>query len=242
MDLYAERGNFVRRRSVGHVLEEIGQVLATSPRVDELRFYDHAFADDPDWLAAFADEYARRHAVPWTCHVPLDAVSPAVAAALARGRCRGVRTHLGSGSRFIREEILSMRLGDEQIVKSCRLLREAGLAVCAKVYVGAPYESAITCEETLRLLRACRCDEVRPIVYYPTPGTRAAELCAENGWISGRGEENYWAGKSVLNMPSLSAEKIEQFARRLPGRVRAGRREMLGKLVRRLRGEARGSS
>jgi hypothetical protein len=68
-------------------------------------------------------------------------------------------------------------------------------------------------------------------VYYPTPGTRAAELCRESGWVSGRGEEGYWNQASTLDMPSLPAERINELAVELPYAVRHGRSSRLMRLL-----------
>ena len=234
MDLYAETDAFVRRRSPPNVLDEIRQVLARYGGVTSVGFYDHCFAADPDWLRRFAAEYPKRCHLPYRCHVRLDHVTPDLAAGLARSMCRTVHVQLGSGSRFIREEILSMRLSDEDIVRACGILRRAGLGISAEVFVGCPYESEITIEETLSLVRQAEVDEVHPRVYYPTPGTRAAELCAENGWTSGRSESSYWRQRSVLDMPSLSADEIVAVVERFPRLLKGRPATSLGKLLRRV--------
>lgn len=239
MDLYAGCGRFVRRRSVGHLLDEVAAVRARYDGAGSVTFYDHCFAMDADWLAEFAAEYPRRCSLPYRCCVSLDLVNEATAAMLSDSLCRSVHVRIGSGSRFIREEVLSMHVADEQIVDACRVLRQAGLRVSAEVFVGCPYESQITVEETLSLVRRCEADQVAARVYYPAPGTRAAELCAENGWTTASRDEDFWAQRSVLNMPSMPAEHIDAVARNysyLLGHRRPGAmRKVLGKARRRRR-------
>jgi len=188
--------------------------------VESVSFYDHCFATDLEWFRGFAADYPRRSALPYRCHVPLMRVSGEVAALLAGSLCRWVHVHLGSGSRFIREEILSMEIGDEEIVEACRVLRQAGLHVVAEVFVGCPYESEITVEETLNLVRRAQAHQIHPRVFYPTPGTRAAELCAENGWISAGPQDAYWHQRSVLDMPSMSRDHIEAIVSKFPRLLR----------------------
>jgi len=234
MDLYAGKGEFVRRRSPGNVLEEIARTVSRYDGAQQVVFRDHCFATDEEWLGEFTSAYPHRCALPFSCHVRLESVTRRMAAMLSAGNCRQVHTHVGSGSRFIREEILSIHLSDRQIVGACRALKRAGMHIAAEVFVGSPYESEITIEETLSLLRRCDVDEVHPKVFYPIPGTRAAELCAENGWVSGRGEENYWKSQSVLDMPALSPQEINAIAARLPSLVRRSRRTTLRSLLDRL--------
>jgi len=228
MDLYGGGENFLRRRSVANVLDEVTGVLGRYEGAKSVTFYDHCFAMDADWLGEFAREYPQRCDLPYRCHVRLGSVTEQVAEMLAASNCRWVHTHVGSGSRFIREDILSIHVDANRINSSCRMLRAAGLRVAAEVFVGSPYESEITIDKTRKLLRRAEFDEVHPRVFYPTPGTRAAELCQESGWISSRGEESYWLGRSVLDMPSMPAGQIDASAQKLS---RLSRRSGLRKLL-----------
>lgn len=236
MDLYGGKGTFVRRRSVANVLAEVYQVANRYSHATSTRFYDHCFADDFPWLAEFCHDYPRRCSLPYRCHVPIAAVTPEVAVLLAGSNCACVETAIGSGSRFIREEVLSMHISDDQIVRACKLLHDADLHVSAQVLVGCPYESDITIEESLDLLGRCDVRDVQSQVFYPTPGTRAAELCKENGWISGRSEDNYWLDRSVLDLPSLSPQRISLLATRLAEAARTAGRGPIRRLFRRLGG------
>lgn len=234
MELYSRHeAPFVRRRSVTHLLDEIAEVIRTYPRAERIVFHDHAFAMDVEWLREFRTEYPKRCALPFRCHVRLGKVTAETAALLADAGCQVVETHLGSGSRFIREEILSMHLSDARIIDACRALHHAGLRITADVFIGAPYESEITVEETLDLLRTTGVDEVRGRVFYPTPGTRAAELCAENGWIRVHDDRCYWARRSVLGMPSMPAEQIDAVAEKLRSLVKRPRSTALRKVLER---------
>ena len=69
-------------------------------------------------------------------------------------------------------------------------------------------------------LRRAGTDAVEARVYYPLPGTKAHELCHENGWLSGRDASAYFAGQSVLDMPGLDAQTIKRYATLLPHMVR----------------------
>lgn len=232
MDVYDDKGPFVRRRSAANLCEEVHAVAMRYPAANMARFYDHSFATDLNWLRDFSDAYPRRSALPYRCFVPISCVTPEIARLLAASNCRRVSTHIGSGSKFIREEILSIHAGNERVVEACQILRQAGLAVSIDVFIGSPYESEITLEETRELLRRCQPDDIHSHVFYPTHGTRAAELCHENGWTTGRGEENYWLGQSVLDMPSLKAGQINALAAKMPSMV--GGQSVLGRMLQRI--------
>jgi len=242
MDLYAEKGTFVRRRSVANVLDEVEAVVQRYHAAQSVRFYDHCFATDAEWLSTFAAEYPGRCKLPYRCHVRLNRLDEPAARLLGQSGCRWADVQIISGSHFIRDEIFSMRTGDEQIVHGCQRLHDAEIKVSAEVFVGSPYESDITVEDTLALLRRAEVDEVRPHVYFPTPGTRAAELAAESGWISGRGEGYYWDHRSVLDMPSMPADQIDAVLRKLPALVKGRRFTSLHKLLGKIAGSRRTSA
>ncbi len=239
--LYETSPHYVRRKSVDRVLAEIDRARSLQPAARSVKFYDHAFAMDAEWLEEFAAAYPQACDLPYRCHARLSTVTEQTAELLASSRCRWVHTLIGSGSRFVAEEILGVPATPRQMRHSCQLLRNAGLDVAAEVFVGSPYESDITLEETLELLDHLDVD-LHPRVFFPPEGTRSRELCVENGWVARQGEADYWKGRSVLSMPSMPPGRIESFARKLPALVRKRRRTGLTGLLGRIRSKRTGQA
>jgi radical SAM superfamily enzyme YgiQ (UPF0313 family) len=213
--LYAGRGAWTRRRSPGSILAEIAQLRARYAAARSVRFLDHSFALDEDWLRGFLGAYEAPDALPFRCHVRCNAATRATIQDLARAGCRRVDVELISGSDFIRNEILHMELSAAQIDETFARLREAGIAVRATVYLGAPYESEMSLEETRLLLRRLRPDwvDVRP--YYPWPGTAAEATARENGWLHARGEEQFHSDRPGIDMPACRPRVVTDFVKRL---------------------------
>ena len=235
LDLYAGRGTFHRRRSVRNLLSEIASVVRMYDQIRQIRFLDHAFAADADWLTVFARDYPSQCPLPYRCHVRLDQVTSELPALLARSGCDIADVEIGSGSTFIRDEVLGLRLTRKQIVDGVAALAAEGIRVHGRLFVGAPYESDVSIDEMIDLLAELALDTVHPRVYYPVPRTRAAEICAENGWISGRGEQSFHANRSVLDMPSLPADRIDDIAHRLDTLIRRRQSGSLAGWFRRIR-------
>lgn len=232
MDLYEQKVPTVRRRSVGHLLAEMTDVLASTPGVRSVGFFDHAFAMDLAWLGEFAPACKAEIGLPVACHVRLKCVSPEAVRLLAEAGVTEVHTLLPSPSRFIREDIHGTVLSQRQAAVSLAMLKEAGFRVAAEVFIGNPYETEITLADTLAMAAETDVDELYPRAYYPLPGTRSAEVCQENGWVSGRGERHYWMNRTVLDMPSLSAGRIDDTIRRFEQLVH-GKSGGLGQWLRR---------
>lgn len=222
LDLYEDHGESVRRRGVASLVDELTKLAEEYESAAAFRLGGHAVATDADWLAEFAEAYPSHLKRPWRCYVPLVDVTPRSAELLARAGCEMVDTHIGSGSRFIREDVFGMRLTDKQILANVELLKNAGLTVIGRTFVGSPYESEITLEKAVKLAGQARFDQLHAEVFYPIPSTRAEETCRENGWLAGDNEEAYWQHRSVLRMPGLSADQIERTADRFNALARRG--------------------
>jgi radical SAM superfamily enzyme YgiQ (UPF0313 family) len=213
--LYEGRGQWVRRRSPGNILAEIALLREQHPGVGQVRFLDHSFALDPAWLGEFLAVYKERCGLPFRCHLRANAASEPIVGQLAGAGCRVADIEVISGSDFIRNEIFEMDLSGEQIRATFVGLKSVGIRSRAIIYLGAPYESEASLEETRALLLELRADlaDVRP--YHPWPGTRARELCQEQGWLHPRGEEQYHRDENGVDMPACRPSVVSAFIRRL---------------------------
>lgn len=213
--LYEGRGAWQRHRSVGNVLAEIRALRTAYPSARSVRFRDHAFALDRAGLDEFLRAYAATDALPMRCHLRANDVRPIDIARLAACGMAAADVELISGSDFIRNEVFAMELSEERIVETFEALRGAGVQSTATVYLGAPYESEVSLEETRELLRRIRPDAVDVRPYHPFPGTTAADLARENGWAHPRGEEQFHTDRNGVDMPTCRAEAVGEFVRKL---------------------------
>lgn len=213
--LYAGRGSWVRRRSPERIIEEIAEIRRNFPGVRRIRFLDHAFALDADWLTGFLQSFRAANPLPFRCHLRANAVSDTLTARLADAGCEAADVELISGSDFIRNEIFAMQLDEERLRAAFDALRAAQIASRAVVYCGSPYDTPAALDETRALLRALRPDwvDVRP--YYPFPGTPARATALENGWLHRRAEDQYHHDECGIDMPACRPEAVAAFVRRL---------------------------
>ena len=227
-ELYGQLGpagpteQFVRRRSAANILDELDQLRARYEPVRAVRFLDHTFAQDEGWLAEFLDPYVYRCALPFYCHLRLNRVTARVARLLDDAGCAGVDVELISGSDFLRNEVFAMGLSSAEIEAAFARLQQTRLRVRAIVYLGAPYESPVSLEHTRDLLRRLRPHSVDVRAYYPFPGTAAAQLCQESGWLHARGEEQYHGDQPGIDLPACRPGPTMAFVRRLRSEWAAG--------------------
>jgi radical SAM superfamily enzyme YgiQ (UPF0313 family) len=225
-------GISVRRRSVAGLLAEIRQVAADFPGIRRLSFPDCTLATDRAWLEEFAAAYPREFPLPFRCHVRANQIDEPTAALLKSAGCEAVEIEVVSGSDFVRNDVFRMETSDAQIAGAFAALRKVGVRTRTRLLVGSPYDSEITLDETVKLHREVRPDAAAALTYHPFPETAAAELARDQGWLSGRGEGEFFAGRSVLDMRSLSAADIERHRRDLPGRILEDSRSGLSSMIR----------
>jgi anaerobic magnesium-protoporphyrin IX monomethyl ester cyclase len=219
--LYEGRGTWVRRRAPGHILAEIALLRERYSGVERVRFLDHTFALDGEWLDNFLTGYGQKCGLPFRSHLRANAADEETVRRLAEAGCELVDVEVISGSNFIRNEIFEMGLSGEQIRTTFDRLRAASVRSRAIVYLGSPYDSEASLADTRTLLLEVKPDlvDVRP--YHPWPGTSAWELCRDQGWLHPRGEEQYHADRAGLDMPACRPEAVDGFIRRLRGELPA---------------------
>lgn len=213
--LYLGGGQWVRRRPPAHICAEIKFLGEHYANLTRVRFLDHAFTLDADWLTEFLPLYRTRCGLPFRCHVRANQPPDTVVPALAAAGCQTADIEVISGSDFLRNEIFNMDLSAEQLSAAFGALRCANIRTRAIVYLGAPYESEAALDETRALLLRLRpaVVDVRP--YYPWPGTSAREVAREHGWIHPRGEERYHRDQVGIQMPACRPPVVQAFVRRL---------------------------
>ncbi len=220
----AEAGTgFVRRRSPAHIFSEIDALCTDFPDTRALRFTDHAFAADGEWLARFAAAYESDCGIPFSCHVRANVLDAERADLLKRAGCVSAEIEVISGSDLVRNDLLDMETSDEQLETAFRLLHERGIATRAVIFVGAPGSTPMAEEKTVDLCRRLEPDRLDVRVYYPYEGTLARQRCREEGFLSSRSEQAHTAGLSVLDQPQLPAAEVGRLAARMGDEV-AGRR------------------
>jgi radical SAM superfamily enzyme YgiQ (UPF0313 family) len=213
--MYADLGVWTRRRSAESILDEIESLRQQFTGVRLVRFLDHAFALNQDWLADFLAIYRERCDLPFRCHLRANAIDATVVSGLAGAGCKLADMEIISGSDFIRNEIFTMELDEMQIRGAFELLRGAGIKTRVIVYLGSPYDSEASLEDTRALLRRIKPDTVSARPYFPWPGTAATGTCAENGWLQSRGEEQYHEDRCGIDMPACRPAAVAAFLKRV---------------------------
>ncbi|HWF07091.1 MAG TPA: radical SAM protein [Bryobacteraceae bacterium] len=149
--------------------------LKTAVAPDQVWFADDIFALSPRWTVDFAravEELGAR--VPFKMQSRCDLMTPRTVAALKRAGCAEVWMGCESGSQKILDA-MDKGIRVEQIYEARENLRREGIRACFFLQFGYPGEGWSEIEETIRMVRDTRPDDVGISVSYPLPGTRFHE-------------------------------------------------------------------
>ena len=209
----------VLHRPLGAVLQEMQEVAADQLDLGGWRIGNTRWVSDADWLAGFAGRYPREIRLPLRTTLHAGDVTAETAGLLARAGTDEVCLPLGSASHLIRTEALGMDVAAEAVEAAVAYLREAGVRSAVRVEVGAPYETEVTLDETVDLLRRIDPDRVEARLHWPEPGSAAEHLARDHGWLAPDPSAAYLAGEPAVRPPSLSVEAILQALDLVPYRV-----------------------
>ena len=175
-------------RSPENVVAEL-RWLKEQYHPDHIWFVDDILGLKPGWVQQFADLVVGENLrTPFKslCRVDLLCKGDAIEA-LQRAGAQMVWVGAESGSQRVLD---AMDKGTrvEQIHEVARRMRTAGIEVGFFLQFGYPGETRADIEETLRLVRDCRPDDIGVSVSYPLPGTKfyavvQTQLGAKQNWI-----------------------------------------------------------
>jgi anaerobic magnesium-protoporphyrin IX monomethyl ester cyclase len=181
-------------RSAAQVAEEMRQ-LKYDLGAEHLWFADDIFGLKPRWIRELAAEVERLDAaVPFKMQSRVDLMSVDNVNALRRAGCAEVWMGAESGSQKILD---AMEKGTrvEQIAKARQNLRHEGIRACYFLQFGYPGETWQDIQNTIRLVRDTRPDEIGVSVSYPLPGTKFFDRVRAQ-----LGEKTNWSDSEDLSM------------------------------------------
>ena len=166
--IYRGKGRFFRRRSPEHVLAELKEGKEKY-HYTTVHFWDEIFISNKAWLFEFLKGYKKEIVVPFTCCIHVNFIDEEVVSLLKDANCWQAIMGVQSLNEALKETILNRRETNEQVRKTIRLLRHAGILTICENMLGLPTQTE---EDLINMLRFY--NETRPnrlslyfIRYYP---------------------------------------------------------------------------
>lgn len=198
--MYIGKGEAVRYRSVDNVIEEV-TLINNKWGLESVHFVDDLFCANKKWFFEFAEQYARRLRIPYTCNIRGNLANEDLMKALASSGCRQVLFGIESGDPGLRNSILAKGVTDEQIKTVAYLAHKYKIKFTTFNMIGIPTETVDDAFKTFRLNRAIRADYFWFAVCQPYPGTRLFDAAVEQRLMPAMTNVDDFSATSMKDSP-----------------------------------------
>ncbi len=186
---YADKGVYVRRKSVTRIIQEIEDVRRISV-LKSVHFSDDLFTIDKDWLRRFCSEYQEKIKLPFTCNATVETIDDEIVKTLKLAGCSGMAMGIESGNQEYRNFILHKKISNYEIIEAARLIKKHGLFLTTFNIIALPGEEIDNVFETMKLNAKIKADNIRLTFASPLPGTELALYGLEKGFFDKQEIEN----------------------------------------------------
>jgi len=207
-------GSGVRVRSPENVLQELR--LLWNMGLRNVHMYSDAFTASREQVMGICEGMVREGLrFRWLCNSRVDYVDPEMLHAMKRAGCWMISWGIESASAEIRQRV-HKGTTEEKIERALRWSKQAGIKNWGYFIIGLPGETEETIRQTIALSKELPLDLALFHIAAPYPGTPFFFEVVENGWFrpGTAWEEIDMDESTVLDYPQLSAEQIQQWARR----------------------------
>jgi hypothetical protein len=146
-------GIMIRRRSVVHLIEELGRAVKDNPGLEYINFHDDCFLYcNDDYLREFCAKYKEEVGKPFIARIIPVYVSAEKMALLKDAGLSWVSLGLQSGSDRVCKEIFHRKSLQIDFLKAARIINDSGVAAYYDVILDNPFEDEEDALETIKTL------------------------------------------------------------------------------------------
>ncbi len=223
-EIFEDKGDFLRKRSVENVMQELEQNLARYD-VSHISLHDDNFTTNVLWVEEFCEVYRERINLPWYCFGYPTTIKPRLMKAMASANCSMIFMGIDSGDEEVRRQLYERPMVDELIYEKAALIHEHGIRSFMSTIYGSPGETPAQMWKTLEMVDRTRPSQCSGNVFYPLPKTKLYDVAVELGQLTPEGEDKVRAGESSFHQDSIlehpHADLAEMLAKVTPVYVKA---------------------
>jgi radical SAM superfamily enzyme YgiQ (UPF0313 family) len=193
-ELSSGKGRYVRKLSIGRLIEHAESLKARFPQAKCINFFDEDFCARPlKDIEQFSEEYARRIGLPFECMVSPLQVSEEKIRLLVKAGLWRINMGVESGSERTKKEIYNRHMSNEAVLRAARNINQYPHVVPYYFFIIAnPYETTDDLLATLSLLRELPHPyflRIYNLVFFP--GTLLYESAVTDGIIGGSSDSGF---------------------------------------------------
>jgi anaerobic magnesium-protoporphyrin IX monomethyl ester cyclase len=209
--LFQGCGKIVRRRSVGHVLAEMAEVLSQEPHIRLIRISDDTFAHTiNDWLIEFLDRYKSEINLPFYCLMRSNTLTDKMAKLLRQAGCISIGMSVESGNERVRNEILRRGLTDKVVIDSFANARRYGLHTYGNTLLALPDTTFDDDMQSFSFTKRLKMTVPTFGIFSPYPLTRLTAYAIDIGALPANFDFQHYAGRESALQSFSPREKRMQ--------------------------------
>ena len=199
--------------------------------------HDDNFTTIRDYVFEFCEAYRKEVNLPWYCFGYPTTITPELCKAMKAANCKTIFMGVDSGDPQLRREIMERPMKDERILRSARLIMEAGIGLQVSCIYGNPTETPEQMLKTLEMVDEIEPTQCSAYIFYPFPKTKMHDKAVECGELTEEGQQKVRDGlsgyhhESILDHPHK--EMAETLAKLTPVYAKAPRllRPLLHRMI-----------
>jgi len=203
--------NYLRFKPIVHVIEELKFLNKKySPRL--FYFGDEMILSYPEKAVELFVTIKRELNVPYGFMCRVEYISPELVDVLKRTGCQYASVGIECGNEAFRLKYLNRKMSNQQIEYAFSMLKKANIFTTSFNMIGYPFDNDdYLTEETIRLNKKIRPNNMQVSIFYPFPGTKLYERCIKMDLIDIQKMKNTkeYFSESVLKGVSLR-KKIKE--------------------------------
>lgn len=205
-------GRYNREKPIEYAIKEI-EYMKKEYALELVFFNDENFLTmKKERLDEFCREYGRKVSLPFFIMTRADSLlDEQKVAMLKKAGCVTIGIGVESGNEEIRKKLLNKNISNSVYKKAFEVCHKYEIRTTANVMMGLPFETEENILETVKFCRKLRPKSLSLAIFAPYHGTKLRDICIKNGFMEDRlYDEIAIINHSVLNMPQLNKERIEE--------------------------------
>ncbi|HPI03270.1 MAG TPA: radical SAM protein [Candidatus Goldiibacteriota bacterium] len=226
-------GNRIRFHSYEYMLKTV-RMLKKDYGIKEIAFYDDTFTAFKNNLKLFCEGLINEKLdITWVCFARVDFIDAELLALMKKAGCHQVLYGVESGNQEILKA-LGKSTTLERVEEAVRMTKKAGIECRTSFMLGNPGDTEETLQQTIDFSIKLDADLAMYNITTPFPGTEMYKWAQDNGYLMTNDWSKYDFSTAVMNLPTVSPEKIEEYYHRAH-RLFYGRPKYLIKRVLKIR-------
>lgn len=177
----ARNSEYVRKRSVSHVIEEINQVRKEYP-LRFVHFLDDIFNLRNDWLEEFCERYPKEVGLPFDVILMANMTTEKQIKMLKEAGCVYARIAFEAASDFVRNAVFKKHTTRKQLTDAAGWIKKYGIRLGSLNMLGGPGGTLEDEFDTVRLNIECNVDHPLVSIMQPYPEFDINDMAKEMGY------------------------------------------------------------